>query len=292
MKKIIKLLLIILITTSLTGCFKRDNLENIKITTTTYPIWYVTDKLYGEFSTVKSIYPKGINTSSYELTDKQIKDFSSNELFIFNGLENEKNYVEKFFKYNNDLLIINSTKAMGIIYDTEEVWLDPLNLLNIANNIRKGLNEFISNKFLKDKINNNYKQIEKDLSSLAAKMQLIIEGATNNNILIGSKVLGYLKKYNNDLNIYNLDIPNNDPRYEKLKSDVIKQIESKNVKYIYLLQNDLKNELVLELEEKYKMEIIYLYSLDNITIEQEENHLDYISLMTSNLEELKKELYK
>ena len=58
-----------------TGCFKRDNLEDIKITTTSYPIQYITEQLYGDYSTIESIHPLGVDIKNYKLADKQIKDY-------------------------------------------------------------------------------------------------------------------------------------------------------------------------------------------------------------------------
>jgi ABC-type Zn uptake system ZnuABC Zn-binding protein ZnuA len=47
MKKTKLLLLAILSTTFLTGCFKRDNMDNITIYTTTYPLHYLVEQIYG-----------------------------------------------------------------------------------------------------------------------------------------------------------------------------------------------------------------------------------------------------
>lgn len=291
MKRFVKFIFIFIALFSLTGCIKRDSMEDITINTTIYPIYYVTNKLYGDNSTVNSIYPKGIITSEYELTDKQKKDYSSNELFIFNGLAKEKSYVSDFFKYNSKLLIIDSSNAMTYTYDIEELWLDPLNLLNMANNIRKGLNEYINYKYLKDSINTNYNKLDEELSTLAAKMQLTIEKASNNNLAIGSNLLGYLKKYGSNLNIYNLDIKENDPSYEKTYSTVKDLIKDGTIKYIYLKQNDTKNSLVTKLEEETNVEIIYIDTLENITVEQADSNKDYKIIMLENLDKLKKQLY-
>ena len=290
MKKFIILCFAIIVTTLFTGCIKRDSMEDINITTTVYPIYYVTNILYGNNSNIKSIYPNGIITSDYILTDKQIKDYSKNELFIFNGLSYEKKYVEQFFKHNNKLLIIDGTNAMTYKYGIEELWLDPLNLLNIANNVKKGLNEYINYKYLKDEIDANYKKIDEDLSNLAAKIQLTIEKASNDNLVIGSNVLSYLSKYNSDLNIYNLDISTSDPSYEKLVSDVKNLIKDKKVKYIYLKSND-ENEIVNNLIADTDVEILYINALDNITLDEKNNNQDYLSIMLDNLEKLKKQLY-
>ena len=56
------------------GCFKNDTMEDIDIVVTKYPIEYAIKTLYGDYSTINSIYPNGIDTSSYNLTDKKIKE--------------------------------------------------------------------------------------------------------------------------------------------------------------------------------------------------------------------------
>ena len=43
-------------------------------------------------------------------------------------------------KYNNELKIIDATSNIIYDYSIEELWLDPNNLLTIANNIKNGFN--------------------------------------------------------------------------------------------------------------------------------------------------------
>jgi len=169
MKKIF--ILLSLICFSLTGCFKRDTMEDITIYTTVYPFEYVTNYLYGENSTVLSIYPDGAVISEYELTDKQIKDYSKSELFIFNGLNDEKDYVTKFFEHNKNIKIIDTASSMEIENRTEELWLNPSNLLMLAQNIKKGFEEYINNHYLKNSIEENYEQLK--LAVEAADMVLV-----------------------------------------------------------------------------------------------------------------------
>ena len=159
MKKLITLLLI---TTSIltSGCLKRDNLENIEIYTTSYPIEYITNRLYGEHSTVKSIYPDGVIIDSYELTDKQIKDYSNSSLFIFNGLAPEKKYVAPMFEHNKKIKIIDTTLSMDYENYIEELWLNPSNFLMLAQNIKIGFNEYINNHYLKNDIDEKYEELK------------------------------------------------------------------------------------------------------------------------------------
>ena len=68
-----------------TGCLLSDSMEDITIYTTSYPIEYITNRLYGEHSEIKSIYPDGMQ-EGYKVSDKLIEDYSKGDLFIFNGL--------------------------------------------------------------------------------------------------------------------------------------------------------------------------------------------------------------
>ena len=57
----------------LTGCFKSDSYEGINIYTTLYPIEYITKTLYGEYATINSIYPNGVDIENYTITNKKLK---------------------------------------------------------------------------------------------------------------------------------------------------------------------------------------------------------------------------
>ena len=102
-----------------TGCFKRDTMEDITIYTTVYPFEYITSRLYGDNSMVASIYPDGAVVGEYELTDKQIKEYSKADLFIFNGLNEEKDLVTKFFEQNKNIKIIDAASSIEIDYRVE-----------------------------------------------------------------------------------------------------------------------------------------------------------------------------
>ena len=156
MKKIVNILVLLCLVISLSGCIKRDSMEDITIYTTNYPTEYITKRLYGEFSTIKSIYPDGVNINAYKLTDKQIEDYSKSNLFIFNGLSNEKDYVEPMREINKNLKIIDTTLSMEYNDSIEELWLDPSNFLMMAQNVKTGFNEYIDSYYLTNKIEENY----------------------------------------------------------------------------------------------------------------------------------------
>jgi zinc transport system substrate-binding protein len=139
MKKIIKVLLIVFSgVLMVTGCFKSDSMENIDIVVTKYPIEYAINTLYGDYSKIIPLYPNGIDTNNYELTDKKIKTSAKNDMFIYNGLS-EGDTAIKFLNNNSKIKLIDVSKGLEIRNNEEELWLNPSNYLMIAQNLKNDL---------------------------------------------------------------------------------------------------------------------------------------------------------
>ena len=143
MKKLLKrnlfIITITLLVFLLTGC-TTDSMENIDIIVTNYPNEYVTKNLYKDHATITSIYPDGVDIANYKINDKQKKDFSKKDLFIYNGLiEKERNLALDLLELNPNLKIIDSAYVLETNYSPEELWLNPSSLLMMAQNIRIGL---------------------------------------------------------------------------------------------------------------------------------------------------------
>ena len=287
MKKFLVLLVTIGMLFSLSGCFKRDNFEGIEIYTTAYPIEYITNRLYGEHSEIKSIYPDGVNINEFTLNNKQISDYSSAGLYIFNGLSKEKDYVVPMVNQNDNIKIIDTTLSMEYNYGMEELWLDPSNLLMIAKNIDTGFNEYIENYYLKDEISTNYEELKIELSELDAKMRLMAESSDKKTIVVGNEVFKFLEKYG--FNVISLD--DTDNLTDKTINDVHNLIVNGEINYIYIKKGTEPNENVKYFQNNYDIKILELHTLSNISENERENKSDYFTIMNSNISLLKNELY-
>lgn len=281
MKKIIKLLVVPLILI-ITGCVKNQSMEDITIYTTNYPIEYITKRLYGDHSNIKSIYPNGVNINEYELSDTLIQQYDDNDLYIFNSLSNEKEYVKTMRNYNKDLRIIDVTSDITYEYSVEELWLDPSNLLSLANNIKKGFNEYIKdNPVLINEIEDKYNNLKYELTNLESYYREELNNYNNKTIVVSDDMFLFLNNYG--LKVISLDKDNE--AYEDNLIEFRKLINTGYVKYIFVpdigtLDDDINN---------YTIQKIQLHTISNLTDEQRENY-DYISLMNENLEVLKKQL--
>ena len=286
MKKFIIILNIFIISILTTGCFKRDTLEDITIYTTSYPIEYITNYLYGEHSTIYSIYPNGIDINKYSLTQKQIKDYRESNMYIFSGLTNEKDYVNPLFKHNKDLMIIDASQSMSYTYNTEELWLDPSNFLMLSLNIKNGLNEYISNHYLKEEIEKNYDELKIEISNIDAKFNLMKASTDNTTIVVDNNIFKFLEKYG--FTVISLD---ETTVTEKNISDVTNMIKNNKISYIFTADIDNLSETVTNIKNNTNVNITKLHTLSNLTDDERSEKNDYITIMNDNINLLKNELY-
>ena len=282
MKKIFLGLLAISAVLMLSGC-KKNSMDDISIYTTTYPIEYITYELYGENSNVSSIYPNEI----IDLSDKLIKDYSSTDLFVYNGLSTEKNYAVKMLNNNKNLMIVDATMGMEYENGIEELWLNPSNFLMLCLNIKNGMKEYIDNSVLRKQIDTNYDKLKLNISELDAEIKLLVENADDNHILVSNNSLKFLEKYS--VNV--LSVANDEKLTEETINEVKKQIEKKNISYIIMFNNDVLTDEIEDLLEKNNIEKLYFDSLSTLSINNKNLGKDYISIMNENLDILKQELY-
>lgn len=284
MKKIKILLCLSLLL--MTGCIKRDNLENITIYTTAYPIQYIVENLYGTHSTVKSIYPNGVDIESYKLNEKQIKDYSNGNMYIFNGLTNENDYVIDMVKNNRNLMIIDASSTIEYDNSINELWLDPSNFLMMALNIKNGLNDYITNHYLKNNIEENYEILKVKISNLDAKLKLLNENATTTTIVVDNNTLKFLTKYG--FNVISLD---STTVTDKIISDAVNYLNKTKNKYILTLDEENISETTKNVIDATKSGILVIHNLSNLTDKEKANKEDYITLFNENIDKLKMAVY-
>ena len=278
MKKIFKLFmcLVMIISVFITSGCKKDSMEGITIYSTVYPIEYITETLYGDYSDVYSIYPNEV----IELTDKLIADYSNSNLFVYNGLSNEKDYAVKMLNKNKNLRIVDATMGMEVLYSDPELWLNPSNFLMLCLNIRNGMKEYITNSFLRKEIDSNYDKLKLEISELDAEIKLLIENADSKTILVSNNVFKFFEKYGLEV----ISVFNDENLTDKTISLVKDAINDEKVKHIIMFENDTLTDEVEKIISDNNIEKIYFDSLTTLSSENQTSGKDYLSVMNSNLE--------
>lgn len=288
MKKFIGVLLaLVIVSVNLSGCLKQDTYDNVSILTTTYPEEYIVDYLYGKHATIQSIYPDGVSIKGYTLTDEQVNSYSSSNLYIFNGLSDEKNYVVPMLKNNKNLKIIDASMTMSYTNDVAELWLNPSNFLMMAQNIRNGLDEYISNYYLKQEINDNYDKLKIEISTLDASIKLMVDNADYKTIIVDNDAFKFLEKYG--LTVISLEENNN--LNEKTIAQAETLIKNGTAKTIFTYQYNDESDTIKRVVNDTGVKLTTLETLSTITSDERSAKSDYISIMNDNLGLIKDVLY-
>lgn len=290
MKKTKYLLLFILFLipmTLTTGC-TNDSMDNIEIIVTNYPNEYVVKNLYGDHATITSIYPDGVDIDDYNISNKQKQDYSKKDLFVYNGLlEKERNLAVDLLAMNPDLKIIDTAYVLETDYSPEELWLNPSSLLMMSQNVRLGLEEYITSTYLKKEVDTAYDKLKIELSELDAEYRLAVDSTNNKKIIVADSALNYLEKFGLEVICIDSDAS------QKTLSVAEELIQSSSASYIMMFKGQKLNDNAKKLMEVYKdVKKIELHKLDNISDNERSEDKDYMSIMKDNLELIKKELYQ
>ena len=218
-----------------------------------------------------------------------MNDYSKKELFIYNAVTKDKDIALDFLERNNDLLIIDASSGIDLTYGTEELWLNPSHLLMMSQNIKNGLEEYITNSYLKKEIDDRYKELQVTLSELDAEIKLTAENATYKTIVVSNDTLKFLEKYG--FTVYSLDDRNSAPT-EKTINDVKNLIKNGQVSTIFILQYDSINSTIQGIIDETGISTTEFKRLDSITDEERDNKEDYVTLMNDNIDLLKNTLYQ
>lgn len=288
MKLLKKLSILICILFLTSGCeTNSNNMDNISIYTTTYPINFLINTLYEEHAKVYSIYPTGITLDDYKLSDRKLEEYSKSDLFVFNSLDKDRDYAVKMINLNSKLKVIDVATGMKYENSIEELWLNPNNYLMMAENVKTGLSEYINNPYLIEEIEEKYEDLEYSISKLDADLTETIINAKYNTIVVDNDMFKFLEKHG--LKVISLEENNN--LSNNTIDEVKKLIDEEQIKYIYS-GTKKTNQTVTNLIEQYEIEKITLNTMHSIDGGITNSNDNYLTIMTNNINQLKKELYK
>ncbi len=287
------LILIFTILLIMPGCsITKDSMEDITIYTTIYPIKYLLDSLYGDNATINSIYPSGVDTADYELSDKKLEEYSKTDLFVFNSLDKDRDYAVKMINKNKNLKVIDVSLGITYANDITELWLNPYNYLMMAQNTKDGLLEYIDNPYLISNtdgtgIEDKYEELKYNLSRLDADYKEDINLATYKTIVVDDDMFKFLEKYN--LRVISLE--DNDNLTDSTINEVKKLVNNGTIKYIYS-SKDETNDICKSIIDNYGIDLVTLNTMETIDGGITNSNENYITIMNNNLDLLNKELYK
>ena len=214
------------------------------------------------------------------MTDKQIKEYAKGDLFIYNGLGNEKNIAKDLINRNDNLLIIDVSNGLNYTNGMEELWMSPNNYLMLAKNIRDYLTEYLQSKTIIDYVNAQYDILAENLSLKDADLRAIGKEADSkgtNRLLVSDNVFRFLENYG--FEIVSLD---EETLTESALNNIREAIDADEFDTIFVLDNNY-TENINSIIEDYEVNTIDVSSMSTY----EENNSDCLQNMQTFIDNIR-----
>lgn len=277
MKKVKILMMLACILLATTACNNKKS-DGLKVLTTTYPISFLTEQIYGN-GLILSVYPDGADIENYNLTSKQEKQYSKNDIFIYNGLSKEQEIAKNLINNNRKLHIIDVAYGLKYNNGVEELWLSPNYYLMLAKTIKDNLQDFVSSKYAKDELEKKYQDLAEKLSVMDAELRTIAKSAKDLNkhtIVASSNMFKYLNSYG--FNVISLEESN----LNTLKGS----FQNKTYTTLFMKDTEQQTEAITTLE-KSGAKIVTVKTMQTLKTEEKENNETYFTIMNEYMENIK-----
>ncbi len=258
--------------------------EEEKIYTTVYPIEFITSTLYeGDNVEVTSIFPDGSNPENYKLTNKQLNNYSLGNIFIYNGLTDEKDLARKLINKNNNLKIIDVSYGLTLEQEAAELWLSPSNFLMLSATVKDNLIEILDSKYSKETIEENYEELQANLSQMDAELRIVAANVENPTIIVDSNVFKFLTKYGYQV----ISLEDEENLTPNSLATIRKNFQNGTYKYILVRDDRNKTEIVENLIDNYNAEAVEMNIMATIKEEDRKENENYYTLMQQNIDNIR-----
>lgn len=302
----------------LSGCASESASSSgkLNVVTTFYPMYEFTKQVAGDHADVIALIPAGAEPHDYEPSAKDMKKLKNASVFVYNGIV--EGWAEQALKSaeNTKRVVVEASKGIdlmeGLPEEEEEhtekdkegkekehkeadggkildphVWLDPVLAQKEVEAIVTGLTQ--ADPAHKDDFRKNADGYIAKLKALDDSYRTGLKNVKHKEFVTQHAAFGYLaKEYGlTQIPIAGLS-PEEEPAPGKM-ADIIKFTKDNQVKTIFfetLVEPKVAKTIAKEINAKTDV----LNPIEGLTEEEKTNNLDYIGVMSKNLEALKKAL--
>lgn len=291
------------------------NNEKIKVDiyTSIYPLEFVVKNIVKDEYVVRSVYPRGKDVHSYEVSPKDLMSMAESKIIFYIGLGMEwiiEDSVNSTLAAvptvsvikNMTLIEINSDEVhhhhgddehTGIFFDPH-VWLDPNRMKTITDNILEAMFEHLDlTEDQKNRFEENAEALKDKFGQLDAQFNELISAPNikSKTILIDHDAYAYWKEA---YGIERIRIRTDNESVDVSPVEMQEKINAaKNlgIRHICVTKNEIPSSIInqymsaLEIPNENKLE---LHNLATITKEEEDKGENYFTLMEKNLRVLEK----
>ncbi|MBO4896673.1 MAG: zinc ABC transporter substrate-binding protein [Clostridia bacterium] len=275
--------------TLLTGCGLDDKSGKISVVATLFPQYDFARQIGGDKIDLTLILPPGTESHEFEPTANDILKIDSAGLFIYTG-DNMEPWAKKLLSSGEiEGRVLNLSE--GIHADSDpHIWTDPQNAIIMVKSIAAALSEI--DKENSDYYSENAEKYIKELQKLDGDFEETISGAPQKEMVFASVFpLHYFEKRYGTSHMAAFDSCEEEAEPSaKIMTDIINHVKENNIKYIWCIE--LENTKTAEtITAETGAECLLFHSCHNVTKDDFDAGVTYLSLMNNNLENLKKGLY-
>ena len=276
----------------------KNSTAKVAVVTTLFPLYDFTQNIGQDKVEVSLLLPPGVEPHSFEPKPSDIAKISKADIFVYTGKFMEP-WAEDIIKSiaDKNVKVVDSSIGIKMIpavfHDQDEpegsmdphIWLDFDNDKIIADNIAQALSE-------KDAANADYYkqkagEYKNALSMLDSEYKTALSSCKNKEIVYGSHyAFGYLaRRYNLQYLAAQGMSPDAEPTAQDL-IQLVRQIKKDNIRYVFY--EELTSPKIAEtLANETRTKMLLLNAAHNITKEDFENKVSFLSIMEDNLRNLK-----
>ena len=306
---------------------ENTNTPTLKVAATIYPLAYFTQQIGGQYVNVTQLVEDDVDIHNYKITIQALNNAQSSDLILYidptlepyvNDLlyiidENSLSSVNILERVKEQTApeigqgqtLINGTLTVEESSDPNQtvpqnpnsrttpsyskqynhLWLHPSYALIMCDIIKNDLTSLRPE--YEAIFQANYDNLKEELLNLNRVFQTLTT-ASNKYFMTTHDAFSTWQSYGL-IEIPILDYYENEPAQEDLQQ-LIEASITLNLRYLFYEPN-LDSNLINQIQSDFNLEPIPLYNLATLTKEQVENGDDYFSIMYSNINNLKKEVY-
>ena len=298
MKKILIFIIIISTMLTISGCgFIQKENSKLKITTTIFPYYSFVKEICGDKADIQMLIKPGSESHTYDPTTQEILKIQNSDIFIYTGGESDA-WVETALK-SIDTSNLKIIKAIDFVepvnskhhehshnnlYD-EHIWTSLKNAILITEKISDvicGINTE-NTEFYKE----NTSTFIKKLSDLDKEFKTSID-STDKTVIFADRFpfTYFAKDYNlNYISAFPSCSEESEPSVQTI-SQIINTIKNENISSIFYIEFSNQKIADTVIKETGTNKLLF-HSCHNITKEDFEAGVSYLSLMQQNLTNLK-----
>ena len=289
------IILFLFISLIMSSCQKKAEMvaggKKLKVVATLFPLYDFARNIGKEKTDVTLLLPPGVEPHAFEPRPGDVLKINEADIFIYTGRFMEP-WVEDMLKGigSQGPLIIDSSKVIRLTEEAGKmdphIWLDFSNAKKMVVNILDGfLKKDLANK---DYYLKNVEEYKKKLDELDKKFKDSLRSCQKDIIIHGGHfAFGYLsKRYNlKYLSAYKGFSPDAEPTPRNL-IELSKKLKEHDIKYIFyeeLISPKVSEAIARETGAK----LLMLHGAHNVTKDEMDRGVTFISLMEQNLNNLK-----